>query len=104
VKAKHDGINPTKWSLERAHTFLPMHEAGGLRSQPFLAALRSLAPRVTMQSEMRDISGNLKERAGILKGQIDGTEARFQVAITKLRRRERPSGRDLRPSCKQSTD
>ena len=74
MEAKHDGINPTRWSLERAHTFLPMHGAGGLRSQPFLAALRSLAPRVTMQSEMRVVSGDVKERADILKGQIDGAE------------------------------
>jgi hypothetical protein len=39
-----------------------------------------------MQSEMRDISGDLKERADILKGQIDGTEARFQVVITELQK------------------
>jgi hypothetical protein len=35
---------------------------------------------------MRDISGDLKERADILKGQIDGTEARFQVVITELQK------------------
>ena len=63
-----------------------MHEAGGLRSQPFLAALRSLAPRVTMQSEMRVVSGDVKERADILKGQIDGAESRFQVVITELQK------------------
>src|SRR5690349_18657339 len=64
----HDGINPTRWSLERAHTFLPMHEAGGFRSQSLLAALRSLARRellcspkcatsvVTSRSEPKDRS------------------------------------------------
>ena len=37
-----------------------------------------------MQPEMRDISGDLKERA---KGQIDGTEARFfKVVITELQK------------------
>jgi hypothetical protein len=82
MEAKHDGINPTRLSLERAHTFLPIHEAGGLRSQPFLAALRSLARRELLC----EISGDLRERADILKGQIDGTEARFQVVITELQK------------------
>jgi hypothetical protein len=36
-----------------------------------------------MQPEMRDISGDLKERA---KGQIDGTEARFSGVITELQK------------------
>ena len=39
-----------------------------------------------MQSEMRVVSGDLKERADILKGQIDGAESRFQVVITELQK------------------
>ena len=45
-------------------------------AQPFLAVLRPLAAaRLTMQREMRDISGDLKERADLLQGQIDSAEA-----------------------------
>ena len=39
-----------------------------------------------MQSEMRVVSGDVKERADILKGQIDGAESRFQVVITELQK------------------
>jgi len=39
-----------------------------------------------MQSEMRVVSGDVKERADILKGQIDGAESRFQVVIAELQK------------------
>src|SRR4029453_16971393 len=32
-RSKHYGISPTRWSVERAHVFLPMRQAGVLRSQ-----------------------------------------------------------------------
>ena len=39
-----------------------------------------------MQREMRDISGDLKERADLLQGQIDSAEARFKAVITELQK------------------
>jgi hypothetical protein len=39
-----------------------------------------------MHREMRDISGDLKERANLLQGQIDIAQARFQTVITELKK------------------
>jgi hypothetical protein len=39
-----------------------------------------------MHREMRDISGDLKERADLLQRQIDNAHARFQAVITKLKK------------------
>jgi len=47
-----------------------------------------------MQSEMRVVSGDVKERADILKGQIDGAESRFQVVIAELQK-ERATQRQI---------
>jgi hypothetical protein len=37
-----------------------------------------------MHHEMRDISADLKERADLLRAQIDSAQARFQAVITEL--------------------
>jgi hypothetical protein len=37
-----------------------------------------------MHREMRDISADLKERADLLQGEIDSTQARFQTVIAAL--------------------
>jgi hypothetical protein len=39
-----------------------------------------------MHREMRDISGDLKERADLLQRQIDNAQARFQGVMTKLKK------------------
>jgi hypothetical protein len=39
-----------------------------------------------MHHEMRDISGDLKERADLLRGEIDSAQARFQAVITELKK------------------
>ena len=39
-----------------------------------------------MHREMRDISGDLKERADLLQRQIDNAQARFQAVMTKLKK------------------
>jgi hypothetical protein len=39
-----------------------------------------------MHGDMRDISGELKERADLLQGQIDSAQARFQAVITELKK------------------
>jgi hypothetical protein len=56
-------------------------------AQPrFLALLRPLAAARddVMHREMRDISADLKERAELLRAQIDSAQARFQAVISEL--------------------
>jgi hypothetical protein len=57
-----------------------------------------------MQREMRDISGDLKERADLLQGQIDSAEARFQAVTTELQKERATQRQRLETELQQSTD
>jgi hypothetical protein len=72
------------WDAENA--ICDCGASGLIPASPVLALLRPLAAARddVMHHEMRDISADLKERADLLRAQIDSAQARFQAVITEL--------------------